>query len=81
MNEKLEKRMDALVKLGDVLRSDTELEAVIEKAASYNPWFTPEFCRTAIDAITERMLTADKLNEWLTRYEIGEDDKLSLIHI
>ena len=75
MKEKLEKRIDALVRLGDVLHRDAEMEELIAKAASYNPWFTPEFCRTAIDAIADRMLTAEKLNEWLAQYEIGEDDE------
>ena len=75
MNEKLQKRIDALVKLGDVLRSDRELEAVIAKAASYNPWFIPEFSDKAMDAITGRMLTATNLNQWLSRYEITADDE------
>lgn len=74
MNEKLQTRIDALVKLGDALRLDAQLETVIAKAASYNPWFTREFCHTAIDAITERMLTASMLNEWLSRYKITGDD-------
>lgn len=75
MNQQLQNRIDNLVKLGDVLRADAGLEAVIAKAASYNPWFTPEFCKAAIDAITDRMLTAEKLNEWLSRYKITEDDE------
>ena len=52
MNEKLKERINALIKLGDALRSDTELETVIAKAASYNPWFTVEFCRAALGAVT-----------------------------
>ena len=74
MNEKLKERINALIKLGNALRSDGELENVIAKAASFNPWFTAEFCRSALDAVTSQMLTEAKLDQWLSRYEIGEDD-------
>jgi hypothetical protein len=74
MNEKLKERINVLVRLGDALRSDNELENVIAKAASYNPWFTVEFCRAALDAVSDQMLSADKLDQWLSQYEIWEDD-------
>ena len=73
MNEKLKERVNSLVKLGEVLRSDKELENVIAKASTYNPWFTVEFCRTALEAVKDKMLTAEKLEQWLSGYEIGED--------
>jgi len=83
MNEKLRQRINVLVKLGEALKKDEELDSVIAKAALYNPWFTSEFCRYAIDAIIGKMLNAEKLEQWLSRYEVGEasDGKVKTIGI
>jgi hypothetical protein len=82
MNEKLEKRIDILVKLGEILRSDSSVEEVIAKASSYNPWFTPGFCRSALDALIGKMLDRDKLTQWLSRYDIkGEETEAKTIGI
>jgi hypothetical protein len=73
MNKKLKGRIGALVKLGELLRTDEQLDSVIAKVAAYNPWFTKGFSRFAIDAIIDKMLNADKLEQWLSRYEAAED--------
>ena len=75
MNQKLNDRIDLLVKLADELRSDKELDTFIARAATYNPWFTAEFTRFAIDGIIEKMLNREKLEQWLSRYNITKDEK------
>jgi hypothetical protein len=74
MNEKLERRIDVLVKLAEELRADRELENIIARAASFNPWFTAEFTHFAIDGIINKMLNREKLEPWLSCYQITEDD-------
>jgi len=75
MKEKLKDRIEVLVKLGEQLRTDENLDTVFAKAAAYNPWFTVGFCRFAVDAIIDKMLAADKLKQWISRYEVAEDGK------
>jgi hypothetical protein len=75
MNNNLTKRIENLVKLGEVLRNDSGLDEVIAKAAMHNPWFKEDFSRNAIQAISDRMLTASKLYEWLSKYDIGDDSE------
>lgn len=77
MNEKLENRIDALVRLAEELTADKELDNIIARAASYNPWFTPEFTRFAINGIIGKMLNREKLEQWLSRYQITEDENPS----
>ena len=73
MNEKLKERIAALVKLGEVLRGDEQLDEVIARTASANPWFTDGFCRSALDGIIDKMLSSEKLEHWLSRYDIPEE--------
>jgi hypothetical protein len=75
MNEKLKDRIGVLVKLGEALRTDEQFDEVIARAAAFNPWFTRGFCRSALNALEENMLTADKLGQWLSRYQVTEDDR------
>lgn len=74
MNEKLENRINILVKLADTLSADKELDDILARAASFNPWFTAEFTRFAINGIMDKMLNREKLEQWLSRYDITEDD-------
>ena len=74
MNDKLKDRVNALVRLGEEIRSDADLENMIARAASANPWFTEEYCRMAITAVTDKMLSREKLEQWLSRYEISDDE-------
>ena len=74
MNEKIQGRINALVTLGEQIRSDADLENVIAHAAGANPWFTIDFCSIAVNALTDKMLSREKLEQWLSRYEIREDD-------
>jgi hypothetical protein len=73
MNDKLKYRVDVLVKLADALRSDRELDSILARAATYNPWFTVGFSRFAIEGIISKMLNKPKLEEWLSHYAVAED--------
>ena len=71
---KLQKRIDALVRLGEHLRGDDEyLQAVVARTAHHNPWFTLEHQQLAIGAVAEKMLRREKLQEWLAAYAVPEE--------
>lgn len=77
MNDKLKDRLNALVRLGEEIAADATLGDVIARAASANPWFTEEYCRMAIRAVTDKMLSREKLEQWLSRYEIKDYDSIA----
>jgi hypothetical protein len=81
MNQKIKERIGYLIELGAALRSSHELEAVISRTASINPFFTVEFSRMAIDAIIDEMLNEQKLTEWLSHYEIPDNEPTQIIGI
>lgn len=67
----LAERKAALVRLGEHLRGEDEyLRAVMHRTEFNNAWFTMENQERAVQAIAEHYLDADKLEEWLGRYEI-----------
>lgn len=75
----LEKRIESLVKLGEVLREFPEnaddkcmslLLAASRIAESENPWFTSDNIKTALVAIGETLLPS-KIEKWLAPYKIN----------
>lgn len=69
----LEKRIDALIKLGNhLLGKDEFLEAIMHRTQYHNPWFTIENQQMAIQAIANEMLQPGKLKSWISRYELRE---------
>lgn len=76
----LEKRKAAFVKLGEVLagyseaKTDEEdkLDQVISTLNHYNGWFTEENVRNALSAWGES-LKPDKLDKWLSSYDLKDD--------
>ena len=69
----LEERIDVLVALGKHLRQEDEyLQAVIKRTHFNNAWFTVENQNRAIQAIATQFLDAEKLAEWIKRYDIPE---------
>lgn len=71
---KLSQRIQALIQLGKHLRGqDDELQAIIQRTAYHNPWFTTENQERAIQAIAEQFLSETTLQEWLSRYNIPEE--------
>ncbi len=71
----MNKRIENLVELGKRLKISEEIQDSIELAENRNPWFTVAFSKYALRAISEEMLTAEKLNTWLSRYQMHEVDK------
>lgn len=70
--------MDVISKLqalGNTLKNDAVFQEKIQSAERYNPWFTPAFVQQAVNAITDDMLTAPKLNQWLQQYTLHPVNK------
>ncbi|MBL7801799.1 MAG: acyl-CoA reductase [Chitinophagales bacterium] len=57
-----------IVKLGELLQNDERIVTAKERAGQKNPFFTPEFVQSAVNAISERMLQKEKLEQWLLAY-------------
>lgn len=73
-NLESKKRLDALVKLGEILSvPQGQLLSLIETAKLHNAWFTPENTLRAVTAIG-RMLNREDLEKWFS-IEIGPNDK------
>lgn len=78
----IEKRIAAFVKLGGLLKSYTEsslyeektpfgaLARLIEESNLYNPWFTPENVRNAVESLGNS-LAEDKIQKWLQAYDLS----------
>lgn len=49
---------------------DARSSAVIERAVAENGWFTADGIRTAVEALRSEMLDADKLQKWLSGYDL-----------
>jgi hypothetical protein len=65
----LESKINALVNLGDHIRSrPRELEEVVAKAGLENSWFTHSNSYQALDAIASEFLTRPRLESWLATY-------------
>ncbi|MFP4555231.1 MAG: acyl-CoA reductase [Bacteroidales bacterium] len=58
---------DAILKLSDANEPNKFLET-INSAHFQNPWFTPEFCKQSINAITNEWLNTHSLNSWVSSY-------------
>jgi len=56
----------------ELFKNEEKLNETCLKAKVANPWFTQKNCLEALTAIKNQMLNADKLNEWLSKYEIEE---------
>ena len=70
----LQERLKAFQTLGEQLRSlnESELDEWYFRATAHNNWFTRENVFHAVKAIGE-MLQAEKLEQWVERYELASD--------
>lgn len=69
----LEERIQLLVRLGQHLQAKDEyLEALMKRAEFNNGWFTLENQQKALSAIASQFLNEEKLNTWLSQYELTE---------
>ncbi|ADR21118.1 acyl-CoA reductase [Marivirga tractuosa] len=78
----LQQRLDAFKKLGTQLRTlnEQELDEWYFRATAHNNWFTRENVVHAVKALGN-MLDADKLEKWVSDYDLAEnsDKKVAII--
>ncbi len=69
---KIEKKIQAFVKLGEYLsnQDNKHLLKAIDKTYIHNNWFTAKNIKDALNAIAAN-LTEDKLTQWLSKYSIN----------
>ena len=68
-------KIKVFAELGKLLQQQMdsgELDPVFYKAEAENGWFTVANSRRALEAIILQFLNEDKLNDWLSKYEIPE---------
>jgi hypothetical protein len=75
MDKEIKQRIAHLVALGQSLKTSEVLANKIQWAETRNRWFTAEFVQQAVTAIATEMLAEQKLNEWLSAYEVITKDK------
>ena len=75
MNEQLTLKIEALHKLGELLkaRSNDRLVAAIKIAQHHNKWFTTDSIHQALDGIANSFLQKDKLTAWVSNYNIATE--------
>ncbi|AEE54167.1 acyl-CoA reductase [Haliscomenobacter hydrossis] len=72
----LSARINALLQLGEHLRAEDEyLKAIMHRSSFHNPWFTIENQERAIAAIAQRFLAEAPLREWLSKYDIPNENQ------
>ncbi|MGZ8551318.1 MAG: acyl-CoA reductase [Chitinophagaceae bacterium] len=76
-------RVDLLVKLGEyMLSNDVAWQEAKYRASVTNSWFLPEFIDLAAGNIAHHYLQRNKLEDWLSQYDIpGEDQPSKTIGI
>jgi hypothetical protein len=67
------KRIRAFAELGKVLKTSA-VDGAIQRAYSQNYWFTPDFSRKALEAISDEYLKEEKLIQWTQQYPIPNSD-------
>lgn len=76
----LTERLAVLAQLGAHLKAqDAYLEAVMQRTAYENPWFTIENQERAIAAIADEMLDLEKLQRWAAPYFIPDEPERKVV--
>jgi hypothetical protein len=69
----IENRLESLIQLGFYIKArPAALENKVHYASLKNHWFTPEHSWSALEAIAEEMLNADKLRSWVEGYALNK---------
>lgn len=82
---KLIKRLESLAKLGDFIISGlekNEFRELFEEAYIHNNWFTEEFCQLSFLSTANYYLNREKLNKWISNYNLidkTDQKKIGLI--
>lgn len=78
----LEKNIVAFANLGNyILENPIELQEVVNKTFVYNTWFTKENTNQALQNIANEFLNKEKLENWLSQYEISKTSNNKTIAI
>ena len=75
-------RIDIAAQLGQYILSDpTHWQKAKKEASLKNPWFTPEFIDLAAQNIAQNFLSKEKLETWVSSYEIetAEPKKIGIV--
>lgn len=81
----LKQRIDLVVKAGEKLKAamdDAQYNSVFSMAESSNQWFTQDNIKKSIEAITSCYTNRNKIEEWLSNYQLSENSspkKLGLL--
>lgn len=80
MTEDLKTKIEALCKLGEVLKNKEEspLIAAIDLAQQQNRWFTKEHIYSALDGIANQFLNRRNLTNWIAQYDISQNEPKSV---
>lgn len=69
----LSKKIEHLHAWGkSILANQNELEHLMHQAKVANQWFTIQNSKLSINAIAEKFLNVEKLNQWLSHYKIND---------
>jgi len=71
----LKRRIEVLTQLGEALQNKTDQAAMAKMAFARNNWFTVENTRNMLQAIADNYLSAEKLQEWMARYDFSKTDE------
>lgn len=78
----MQQRINALVQLGNWIQSEKDaLTPIVRKAGIENPWFTEEFCYKSLKNIAIHFLEKNKLENWISNYNIQEPKTIKNIGI
>lgn len=71
----ISERIHALGQLGAFIRDEVDgvFEPVIAQSIAENPWFTSMSVKSALLTISDQYLRSDKLNAWISNYELKND--------
>jgi hypothetical protein len=70
----LSQRIELMLKLGEYFKQNSaQWQAVKERASIENPWFAPEFIELAVQNIAGEFLDAEKLGQWVERYDLQQN--------
>lgn len=69
----LHNRIETLVRLGQYISENPEsLQHAVRLAGIKNHWFTNENCYRALNAVATQMLHPEKLNSWISNYNLKD---------
>jgi hypothetical protein len=73
MSVSISQRIDFLSLLSERLQDSESLNELIQTNQNSNPWFVPVFCKSAVDALLNKLLLKSNLQQWVTSYNLKDD--------